>query len=413
MWTELLLAVALAAPIVEPTPAGDTLVVVPDARVELVSLHLALPVGHLSPWWWSGEVAAAWHLPLTDPVLAGRLSALMDFQLDSDDWSTTLAATFRTADLDRSLAAVQDFIDSDMAPRDAIRSWRVAGRGPWDEPQSTLQVMVRRLLLDPRDLRRQPPPTPPRRRARLQRTRADLLRTTGRIIGLTGDISTAKARAFAAELLPPPAPTPPRGHAPDPVDIPPLQGGLQSGWLPGSGHGAIVLTRASLSRTDPAHPALLVALHALAEGVRARLLIGLRHEAGLIYSLSVSDGLGAIPSLLTIAIPARASQLSQTSQLAERILSTFAAEGITEAEHQAAARALAHQAVPQTPQQELLQSMEAIRHGWPLDHHQQTAIAARSLSTKQINDFIGAFFDPESIVMLRFWPAPRLTSTEI
>lgn len=413
MWTELILAVALAAPIVEPLPGGDTLVVVRDERVPLISLNLSLPAGHLSPWWWSGEAAAAWHLPLTEPSIAARLSGLMDLQLSSDDWSTTLSATFRTADLERSLSAVQEFLDGDEVARDALRGWRAAGRGPWEVPKSTVQVLVQRLLLDPRDLRRQSPPALPRRRSKLLRTRAALLRLSNRIIGFTGDITLNKARDSAAAMLPQASSVPPRGHAPRAVDIPLLHGGMQSGWLPGSGHGAVVLTRASLARTDPDHPALLVALHALAEGVHARLLVGLRHEAGLIYSLSVSDGIGAIPDLLTIAIPSRASQLSQTSQLAEHILSTFAANGITAAEHRAAARALEHQAAAQTPQQALLRSMEAIRHGWPLDHHQQTADAAHSLTTEQINDFIGAFFAPEAVVLLRILPAPRLAPTAL
>ena len=413
MWTELLLTIALASPVVESLPDGDTLVVVADERVELVSLHLSLPVGHLSPWWWSGEVAAAWHLPLTDPALARRLSALMDLQLSSDDWSTTLSATFRTTDLDPSIAAVREFLDADTAARSALRSWRSAGHVPWDVPRSTLQVLVRRLLLDPRDLRRQPPPAQPRRRAGLQKTRTELLRLKNRIIGFSGDIKEENARRYAAELLPAPSSIPPQGHAPDPVEIPPLHGGLQSGWLPGSGHGAVVITRASLSRADPDHPALLVALQVLAEGIRSRLLIGLRHEAGLIYSLSVRDGIEATPDLLTIAIPARASQVSQTSQITVDILAKFAADGITEAERLAAIRALEHQAAPRTPLQELLQLMEACRHGWPLDHHQQTVAAARSLSTEQINRFIETFFAPESIMQLRLLPAPRLAPTDI
>ena len=71
-----------------------------------------------------------------------------------------------------------------------------------------------------------------------------------------------------------------------------------------------------------------------------------------------------------------------------------------------------HQAAPQTPQQELLQLMEACRHGWPLDHRTRTVDAARALSTEQINHFIQTFFAPEAVVQLRLLPAPRLAPTD-
>ena len=408
MWTELLLAVVLAAPIIETTPEGDTLVVVPDGRVDLIGLRLSLPVGRLSPWWWSANAAVAWHLPRADPALSARIDALMTLTLADDDWNTTLSARFRTRDFDHAISALQDFLDGGEVDRGALQSWRSAGPGMWEVPQSALTVMVQRLLLDPRDLRRVTAPNPPRRLARLQRTRAALVGLTDRIIGFTGDVTVRQARESAAALLAPPATTQPDDLAPVPVSIPPVPGGERTGWLPGGGQGAVVLARGSLSRTDPDYPALLVALHVLAGGVRSRLLVGLRHEAGLIYSLSAADGAGPIPGLMTISIPTRASQLTQTNQLTGSILADFIEGGITPVEQATAIHALRLDARPATPDDALLAAMEALRHGWPLDHHQKAIDAAAVLSTAQINTFIAEFFSPEATTLLRVLPAPGL-----
>ena len=412
MWTELLLSIALAlpvVPVVEATPEGDTLVVVSDDRVPLIGMRLALPVGRLSPWWWTSDAAAAWHLPMTDPALAARLSDGMDFTLSSDDWSTTITARFHTNNLDTSLSSIRDFLSAGATQRGALREWRSMGRGPWERAQGGLSVVVQRLLLDPRDLRHRSPPAPPRRQSRLQRSRQALVGLTNRIIGFTGDITHHQAREAAAALLPPPDTIQPEGLTPTPLPMLPVRSGLQTGWLPGAGQGAVVLARDSLSQTDPDLPALGVALHVLAGGVRSRLLVALRHDTGLIYSLSSDIGAGPIPGILTIAIPTRASRLTQTSQQAMAVLADFAANGITPAEHAAAVASLRLSAVPDTPDDTLQGAMEAIRHGWPVAHRQQTAVESAALSTAEINAFISRFFSPDAVVVLRVLPTPGLS----
>ncbi|MDG1479820.1 MAG: insulinase family protein [Myxococcota bacterium] len=408
MWTELLLAVALGSPLVEPTLEGDTLVVVPDTRSALVGMRLSLPAGRLSPWWWSADASAAWHLPLASPDLTRRIDALMSFHLKSDDWNTTLSAQFRARDFDDAIATLSEFLTGGPIGRDTLRAWRSAGRGPWQTPQHTLSVMLKRMLLDPRDLRRQPAPGPPRGLTRLQQTRTALLSLRDRIIGFTGDVSIDQARASVATLLPPHAASLPAGITAKPIPIPPVAGGVRTGWLPGGGQGAVVLARSSMAKTDPDYPALQVALHALAGGIRSRLLLALRHESGLIYSLSADDGAGAIPGLLTVTIPARASQLSQTTAHAERLLSDFAAQGITPSEHTAAVRALRRSTIPTTPDDVLLATMEALRHDWPLDHSITRIDTAESMPLATINTFIADFFSPEVVALLRVLPASGL-----
>ena len=411
MWTELLLAVALGSPLIETTPEGDTLVVVPDTRSALIGMRLSLPAGHLSPWWWSADVGAAWYLPLARPPLVRRIDALMSFQLSSDDWSTTLSAQFRTQDFDDAISAISDFLTEDTIERSTLRAWRSVGRGPWPEPQHPRSVMLQRMLLDPRDLRRQPTPGPPRGLTRLQRTRTALIGLRDRIIGFPGDLSIEQARKSVATLLPPPATSSPDGITATRTPIPPTVGGVRTGWLPGGGQGAVVLTRASMAKTDPDYPALQVALHALAGGSRSRLLLALRHESGLIYSLSADDGAGAIPGLLTVTIPVRASQLSQTTAHAQQLLSDFAAQGITSSEHAAAIRTLRRDTLPTTPDDVLLATMEALRHDWPLDHSTTHIDTAASLSLTTLNAFIAEFFSPEAIALLRVLPAPGLPPT--
>ncbi|MFT5679146.1 MAG: hypothetical protein ACI8RZ_000050 [Myxococcota bacterium] len=411
MWAELLLAVVLAAPVIETTPEGDTLVVVPDTRAALVGVRIALPVGRLSSWWWDADVAAAWHLPRADPQLTVRIDELMALDLSSDAWSTTLSARFRTQDLDHAISALADFLSGGSVERSTLRAWRSAGRGPWEAPRRALSVMVERMLLDPRDLRRRPAPSPPRRLSRLQRTRSALVGLQDRIIGFTGDVTIQQARESAAALLPTPATTLPDNLAPVLTPIPPTPGGVRAGWLPGGGQGAVVLARAGLAKTDPDYPALLVALHALAGGARSRLLIALRHEAGLIYSLSASDGAGPIPGLMTITIPTRASQLSQTTQLTDQLLSDFAARGITEPERTVAIRALRLRDTPTTPDDALLATMEALRHDWPQDHSTAVIDDAETLPIAEINAFINDFFSPDAVSLLRVLPAPGLPPT--
>ncbi len=407
MWTELLLAAALAVPTVEVTPEGDTLVVVPDSRVDLVGVRIALPVGRLSPWWWSASAAAAWHLPLTDAELSDRIDDRMALTLSGDDWSTTLEAHFRTGDLDTALSALQDLLAGGTIDRDALQAWRGAGRGPWDAPRSMLSVMVERILLDPHDLRRQPAPPPPRRLAPLQRTHAALVGIRNRIIGFTGDITESQAREAAAAPPPPSSTDQPDGLQPILTPIP-ATGGTRAGWLPGAGQGAVLLARGSLARTDPDYPALRVELHALAGGARCRLLVALRHEAGLIYSLTAEDGTGPVPGLLTVTIPTRASQLAQTSQLTGEVLAAFAGQGITDAERDRAIRALRLTA-PATPDEILLELMETLRHGWPRDHRVATIDAAQALPIERINAFIADFFSPDSVALLRVLPSPGLS----
>ncbi len=408
MWTELLLAVALGSPHVEPTREGDTLVVVPDTRSALVGVRLSLPAGRLSPWWWSADVSAAWHLPLASPDLTRRIDSLMSFHLESDDWNTTLSAQFRTQDFDDAIDALSAFLTGGTAGRDTLRAWRSAGRGPWQVPEHTMSTMLKRMLLDPRDLRRQSAPGPPRGLARLQRTRSALLGLWDRVIGFTGDITTTQARESVAKLLPPHAESPPDGVAAKPVSIPPVAGGVRTGWLPGGGQGAVVLARSSVAKTDPSYPALQVALHALAGGSRSRLLLALRHDSGLIYSLSADDGAGPLPGLLTVTIPVRASQLRQTTAHAERLLSDFAMHGITPSEHTAAIRSLRRSILPTTPDDVLLATMEALRHDWPLDHSTTRIDTAASMPLATINAFIADFFSPEAVAMVRVLPAPGL-----
>lgn len=404
MWAEVWLSAALAAPVVEPLPGGDTLVVVEDDRVPLVEVAVTLPAGRLSPWW-SGGAPVAWYLPLAEPSWSGH-AQVMQLSLYHDDRSATMAARFHASDADAALAVMAEILRADRVERATVQAWRREGPAPWlrhdASPQQVLRAIAARAVLADGDPRRAIP-DPALSVRRVRQAQAQLPRLPGRIVSVAGDCSVEDARAAAARLLPPPLERVPSGLEivlpPAPEQVP----GVARARAPGRGRGWVVTARAGLAADDPDLAALWLALHALSNAGRSRMYRALRHDRGLVYGIDTQLGVGPQPDVLMIVAACRLSNLDAVAEESRTVVDRFATEGVTEAELRAAQAALRQAAaeIQGSPSRLRAHQVTVLQGGIDLI---SLAEAADAVSVASLNRFVADFFGPGRVSVISVLP---------
>ena len=395
---------------------GTTAILIEDHRAPLVEIRLMFPIGRWSSWAArAGRIDEAFALSLLDP--GGALRARADragaeVALTTDARMSVLALGCRREALDSVLALARDVLANRDIDRSEIGRRNFESDLEWSaaekNPQSMMSTHVRRILFQPQDPRR----TPHEKQEhvsgdakRLMALRDTLVRSTGRVIGLAGDLTRAEAETMARALLPPaldalPVPATPALPTPLPADRRPKDLTVKLARLTQT---YLALARDAPALTDRDYPAFLVADHVLGGHFYSRLYVALRHGQGDTYATgTIREGEPATGAYAAWTY-SRSANAAATEAKLGGVLRTFRDGGITEEERADAIGYLKGRRAfnVQAPGQVLDRILWERSRGLAAGYRDALIERAAALSVAEINEFVRRFYDPSRFTMIR------------
>lgn len=395
--------------------AGTTGLLVADDRVPLVNVTIRFAAGSWSPWVFENDADTAFEIQSHDSSgelrrRADRLAASL--ALSAGARSSWLRVSCLKEDVPAVLDLVRDVLSNRDFDRSELKRWRQSEKLGWKlslkEPRFVLMQSAARVLFREGDPRRRPyekPRLPGTDVEDLAAARDTLVRLPGRMIGFSGDLTLAEAKAFAVGLLPKPLADPPAGIAPSLGPIPPPGDRPReiSVPLPRLTQIYFAYVRESLAWGAPDEPAAMIADHALGGHFNSRLMLALRQDEGDTYGASVYDDGGVDPGLYGLTTFTRTENAAAAEAKMRSVLESFHREGITEEERALAAgnvvgrRAFRRQA----PEAILSVAMTERAFGFPYGFFDRQAESAAQRTLDEVNDFVRRFYDPDSFTLIR------------
>jgi len=400
---------------VEELPSGDSIVLVQDARSDVVTMEVRFPVGDFSPAWQATHLDEIWSFQAYDPDGALRLRAeALAAEVGSvvSNRSATLGAICLREDMLACATLLGDILHSDALERDELKRHRRTQWGDWEgllsDPEFVLRQAAEQALFVKGDPRRMDVEKPRRLDLRVARdpsAKEAVLALPNRLMGFSGNLSLDDAVALTALFrLPEPSERGPEWT----VELPALSDDVPAtveAELPELTQVHFTMFRAGLVYEDEHVPHQHVAHHVLVGHFYSRMYRALRHDSGLSYGVSGSNFFGLSEPCYRISSSSKVETGDQAIAVMRETMSTYASEGITVEEHEQAVSHLLglHAIRSSTPWSLTSTALHEVQFGLERDHLGALKRAAAELSVEEINAWIASFYDPEawSLVVVR------------